>query len=149
MNSNWSYSPEIPIRLQIGAFLSCATLKFDSWPWKTIRHLFYVISSFVYNSLTIGEFKLELQSENAQFGSKSAICCPVRPWNLTDDLEKQQGTSFMLLQAMCVISKPSVNWNWSYGPENPKLGQNLLWPLWPWLLISDLYLLQGHHVCQW
>ena len=29
--------------------------------------------------------------------------CPVWPWKLTDDLEKQQGTSYMLLQALCII----------------------------------------------
>ena len=34
------------------------------------------------------EFKLELQSGNAQFESTSAIFWPVCPWNLMDDLEK-------------------------------------------------------------
>ena len=28
----------------------------------------------------------------------------VWPWNLTDDLEKQQSTSSILLQALCIIS---------------------------------------------
>ena len=77
------------IRVKIGDFLSCVTLKFDWWPWKTIGHLFYATPSFVHHFKSTGEFKLELQSGNAQFGSKSAIFCPVRPWNLTDDLEKQ------------------------------------------------------------
>ena len=40
--------------------------------------------------ITICEFKLELQSGNAQFGSKSAIFCPVWSWNLTDDLENNK-----------------------------------------------------------
>ena len=42
----------------------------------------------------------------------------------------------MLLKAKCIISLPSVNSNWSYGPEKPKLGQISfdlydfeLWPL--------------------
>ena len=30
-------------------FLSCVTLKFYGWPWKTIRHLFYTTSSFVHH----------------------------------------------------------------------------------------------------
>ena len=38
---------------------------------KTIGHLFYATSSFVHHFVAIGEFKLELQSGNAQFGSKS------------------------------------------------------------------------------
>ena len=29
----------------------------------------------------------------------------------------------MLLQALCIISKPLVNWNLSYSPETPNLGQ--------------------------
>ena len=50
------------------------------WPYnlmddqkKTIGHLFYAISSCVYHIVAIGEFKLELQSGNAQFGLKSTI----------------------------------------------------------------------------
>ena len=30
----------------------------------------------------------------------------------------------MLLQALFIISQPSVNSNWSYSPETPNLGQN-------------------------
>ena len=72
-NSNWNQIVDFSVRV---------TLKFDGWPPKIIGHLFYTTSSFV-------EFKLELQSRNIQFGSKSAIFCPMWPWNLLDDLEKQ------------------------------------------------------------
>ena len=47
----------------------------------------------------------------------------VWPCSLTDNLEKQWGTSSMLLQALCIISYPLVNSNWSYSPETPNLGQ--------------------------
>ena len=63
--------------------------KFDGWPQKTIGHLFYATSSFVHHFIAISEFKLVLQSRNAQFVSKLVIFCPVWPWNLMDDLEKQ------------------------------------------------------------
>ena len=43
------------------------------WPSKTIGHLFYSTSSFVHHFKAMGELKLELQSGNAQFGSKPAI----------------------------------------------------------------------------
>ena len=56
---------------------------------QTIGLLFYVTSSFVHHFVAIGEFKLELQSGNAQSGSNSTIFKAVRPWNLTDDLAKQ------------------------------------------------------------
>ena len=62
-----------PIWVKISKFLSHLTLKFHRWPWKIIGHLFYATSSFVHHFIVMGEFKLELQSWNTQFGSKSAI----------------------------------------------------------------------------
>ena len=77
------------IQVKIGDFLSRVTLKFDGWHWKTIGQLSYATLSFVHHFKAIGEFKLELQSGNAQFGLKWAIFCPMWPWTLMDDLEKQ------------------------------------------------------------
>ena len=57
------------IRVKIDDFFSCVTFKFDRWPWKTIGHLSYPTSSFVHHLVAIGEFKLKLQSGNAQSGS--------------------------------------------------------------------------------
>ena len=56
---------------------------------SSIGHLFYATSGFVHHFLAIGEFKLELQSGNAQLGSNSTTIWAVWPWDLTDDLEKQ------------------------------------------------------------
>ena len=56
---------------------------------KTIGHLYYATSSSMHHFVAIGEFKLELQSGNGQFGSKSTIFWAVWPCNLTYDLEKQ------------------------------------------------------------
>ena len=78
-----------PIWVKIIVFFSRVTLQFDVWPWKTKGHLFYATSSFVHHFVAIGDFKLELQSGSAQFGSNSTIFRAVSPWNLTDDLEKQ------------------------------------------------------------
>ena len=69
-------------------------LKFDGWPWKTIGHLFYATSSFVHHFGAIDELKLELQSGNAQFGSKSTIFLAVWPWNLTDDFQQGKSEGF-------------------------------------------------------
>ena len=60
--------------------------------WMTLqnkRQLFYATSSFVHHFVPIGEFKLKLQSGNAQSGSNWMIFRAVRPWNLTDDLAIQ------------------------------------------------------------
>ena len=85
----WVTVRKHPIQVKIGKFLSCVTLKFDRWPWKTIGHLFYAALSFVHHFIAISNLKLGLQSGNAKFGSKSMIFCPVWPWNFTDDLGKR------------------------------------------------------------
>ena len=57
----------------------------------------------------------------------------VWPWNFTDDLEKQYGTSPEQHQALCIISSSFVNSNCSYGTETVKLGCDLCdLDLWPW-----------------
>ena len=75
-------------------FFSRVTLQFDVWPRKTIEHLFYASSSFVHHYVAIGDFKLEIQSGNAQFGSNSTIFSAMWPCNLMYDLEKTIGHLF-------------------------------------------------------
>ena len=93
VNWNLSYSPETPNLDQNRRFFSHVTLQFDVWPWKTIGHLFYANSSFVHHFVAIGEFKLELQSGNAQFGSNSTIFRAVWPrnWRITLKQGKSEG----------------------------------------------------------
>ena len=73
------------IQVKIGDFLFCVTLKFDGWPRKIIGHLFYATSSFRHHFIAIGQFKLELQSGNAKFGSKLAffVPCDLDIWPMT------------------------------------------------------------------
>ena len=78
------------IWVKIDDFFSRVTMKFDIWPWKTMGHFFFATSSFVQHFITIGEFKLELQSGNNQSGLKSTISLAVWPWNLTDDLQNNR-----------------------------------------------------------
>ena len=49
------------------------------------RDLFYATSSFVHHFVAIGEFKLELQSGNAQFGSIRQFLepCDLEIWGMT------------------------------------------------------------------
>ena len=70
---DWPIVRKRPIRVKIGDVLYRVTSKFDGWPWKTIGHLSFAVSSFVQHFIAIGELKLELQSGNAQFGSNSTI----------------------------------------------------------------------------
>ena len=120
------------------------TLKFRGRPWETIEPLFSVTSSFVQHIGAICEFKLELRSGNPKFGSNSVIFCPLWPWNLTDDIEKRQGIYPILHQALCILSSPYVNSNWSYSPETANLGFDLFVTLtvdllpWPFVWTSLL-----------
>ena len=79
-----------PIWVKFDDFKSQVTLKFDVWPRTTIGHLFYATSSSMHHFVAIGEFKLDLQSGNAQFGSKSTIFRAVWPCNFTYDLENNR-----------------------------------------------------------
>ena len=56
---------------------------------KTMGHVFYTTSSFVHHLKANGEFKLELQSRNTQFGSRW-IFLAVWPWNLMEDLNNNE-----------------------------------------------------------
>ena len=72
--------------------------------WITSKNNRALLLYYVKLFKSIGEFKLDLQSRNAQFGSELVICYPVWPYNFMNDLGKQQGTSSMLLQGLCSIS---------------------------------------------
>ena len=69
----WATVRKHSIRVKICHFLVLVTLKFDRRHRKTIGNLFYAASNFVHHFIVISEFKLELQSGNARFGSKSMI----------------------------------------------------------------------------
>ena len=98
-HNHWWIQTGVTVRqrriwVKIDDFFSCVTSKIDLWPWKAIGHLFYATSSFAHHLLVIGEFKLELQSRNAQSGSNSTLFWAVWPWHLTDDLEQGKSDGF-------------------------------------------------------
>ena len=156
MNSNWSYSPET---LNSGRnwryFVPC---DHEIWwmTWKTIGHLFYTTKRFVHHFKAIGEFKLELQTGNAQFGSKLAIFCPLWPWNLMDDLENNRAPllryikmcasfqSYRWIQTGVTVRKRSIRFKISdfLGRETSKCGGR------PWKTIGHLFFITSsivHH----
>ena len=129
------------IRIAIGDFfLSRVTFKFDGWPWKTIGYLLYTTLSFVHHFKAMSEFKLELQSGNAKFRSKSAFFAS----RVTLKLD---GCPLKTLRHLSYASSKPVHHfisigesNWSYSLETPNLGQNRLFFLavWLWNLTDDL-----------
>ena len=103
-------------------FLSHVTLKFDRWP-SSIWHYF----------VAIGEFKLELQSRNAQFGSNSTKFLAVWPWNLMDDLKKQQAP----LLSNIKLCAPFHHHLWIQTEVTVR--KHLSWVLTPVTLTFDLW----------
>ena len=53
------------------------------------------------------------------------IMQPLWSWNFMNDLERLEGTSTILHQALCIISNPSVNSDWSYSPQTLNSGKHL------------------------
>ena len=109
-------------------------------PEKTIGHFFYIKSSFVHHFKSIREFKLELQSGNAQLGSKLMIFCPVWPWNLMDDLEKI-GHLFYTTSSFVHHFKSIGEVNLELESGNAQFGSKLeifcrVWP-WNWWITLD------------
>ena len=100
VNSIWSHGPETLNSGQNRHFLSPVTLQFAGWPRKTIGHLSYAASSFVHHFKSIGEFKLELQSGKAQFGSnwQFFVPCDFEIWRMT--LENNRAT-FLYCFKLC------------------------------------------------
>ena len=99
-------------------------LKLDS------NHRFFSPCDFVHHYVAIGEFKLELQSGNAQSGSNSTLFSALKfdwwPWKTIGHLSK--ATSSYMYHFIII-----VNSKWSYSPETVKLGCDLCdLDLWPW-----------------
>ena len=63
---------------------------------------------------------IKVTVRNAKFGSKSAIFCPVWPWNLMDDLEQGKSEGFDSCDLTQIGFKSSI-----------------FQPVWPWNLMDD------------
>ena len=127
------------IWVKIGNFLARVTLTFNGWSWKTIGHFFYVASSIVHHFIAISEFKLKLQSGNAQFGSKSTMFLAVWPWNLTDDLQTNRAP------LLCYFKLCAAFRNHWWIQTGVTVRKRLIWvkmdvflAVWPWNLTDDL-----------
>ena len=130
---------------KLGKYLSCVTLKFHEWHWKTIGHLSYSTSNSVHHFIATVGFILELQSGNAHVGSKLTIFfgpCDLEIWRMI--FKNKMGISPKPHQTVRIILSPCGNSNWSCRPETAILGFDLCdldFDLW-------LDLLYAHDFCQ-
>ena len=121
------------------ASISSPALKLDKWPWKTVGHLFYATLSSVHHFKAIGDFKLKLQSGNAQFGSKWAIFvpCHLEIWRMT---LKNNRAPLLCCFKLCA-SFHSLQWI----QTGVTVWKSSIWvkiddflAVWPWNLMDDL-----------
>ena len=87
---------------------------------KNNRALFvywFKLSAFFQSHLCI---QTGFTVRKCQIWAKTDNCLFAWPWNLMDDLEKQQGTFPKQHQALCTISSSYVNSNCSYDLEMAK-----------------------------
>ena len=125
------------------------TFKFDGWPRETTGHLssaassfvfYFIASSFVCHFIAISEFKLELQSPNAQFGSKSTIFFSTvtlkfdrGPWKTTGHL--LYATSSFVHHFVAINE---FKLGWQFGNPEFASKQTIFLVVWPWNLTDDL-----------
>ena len=132
--------------------------------------------TFVHHFVAICEFKLELWSRYAIFGSKSVIFLSCVTFKFDRWPRKTKGhlsyatSSFVHhFTAICELKlelkstsknerapllcyfKLCASFHRHMIKTWVKIAERLnrFWPLWPWPLTSDLDLLHGHHFCQW
>ena len=129
-----------PIWVKFNNFYSRVTLQFDGWPWKTKGHLPYATSSFVYHFVAIGEFKLEIQSGNAQSGSNLTIFRAVWPWKISQMTLKNNRAPLLCYFNLCASFRS--HWWIKNGVTVRKRpsGSNsaIFRAVWPWNLTDDL-----------
>ena len=114
----------------LAQILSKSSIFQPVWPWHLMDDLENNRAHLPYYIKLCASFQIhrwiqtEVTVRKHSIRAKLPIFCPLWPSNLMDDLGKQQVTSSILHQALCIISKPWVNSSWSYSPEMLNLGQN-------------------------
>ena len=106
-----------------------------------------IVAMYIKQGKSEGYDSCDRPSDLTQIWFKSLIFQPVRPWNLMDNLKQIIGSCSIPHQALCIIWNPSVNSNWSYGPETPNSGQHwqflsrvtLKFDGWPWKTIGHIF----------
>ena len=123
MHWNFSYSPETPNLGQIRRFLEPGDLAIWRMTLKNNRAPLLCYFKLCASFSSHRWFQTWVTVRKRPIWVKLTIFRAMWPCNLTYDLEKQWGTSSILLQVLCIISYPLVYWNLSYSQETPNLGQ--------------------------
>ena len=124
------------------------TAKFDGRPRKTIGHFFYTTSSIVHHFKSIGEFKLDLQSRNAQFGSeigdilsRATLKFDGWPWKTIGHLFYATSTFVHHFVAFGEFKQELQSGNPQFGSKSTIFFSRVTFKLdgWPWKTIGHLF----------
>ena len=147
IDSNMSYNLDTHNSGPNRRSLSHVTLKFDKWPWIKIGYFLYATSSFVHHFVAIYKFKLESQSRNTKFRSKSVIFLSRVTSKFYGWLRKRTGhlfyTSSSFMHHCVVICEFKLELQSGNSQIRTKFVLTSL------TLTFDSDLLNGHHFCQW
>ena len=138
VNSNLGYSLETLNSGQNRRFFPCE-LEIRRITLKNIKAPFFATSSFVYHFIAIGQFKLELQSGNAQFGTKSTIFvpCDLEIWQMT---LKNYKAPLLYNFKLCASFHSHLWIQTGVRARNAQFGSKsaILCSVWLWNLTDDL-----------
>ena len=139
-NSNLSYSPETPNLGQIQRFLEPCDLEIWRMTLQNNRAPLLCYFKLCASFRTLWEFKLELQSGNAQFGSNSTIFRAVRPWNFDGWPSKTIGHLFYATSSFVQHFVAIGELKLEFQSGNAQSGSYLtiFRAVWPWNLTDDL-----------
>ena len=120
-------------------FFARVTLKFDAWPPKIIRHVFYTTSSFVYHRISINEF-------NWSYSPETPNLCQIRrffscvtlqfdgwPWKTIGQLFYATSSFVHHFVAIGELKLELQSGNAQFGSNS-----TIFRAVWPWNLMDDL-----------
>ena len=124
------------------------TLKLDGWPLKREGHFLLTTTSFVHYFKSIDKFKLELQSGNSQFWSKSVIFLSRvtlkfdgRPWKRTGHMFNTTSSFVHHFKAIDEFKLGLPSGNPQFGPKS------MFCPVWTWNLMDYLQNIRTPLLC--
>ena len=121
------------IWVKIGDFLSCVTLKFDRWPWKTIGHLFYATSKPSVNSNWSDSPETLNSAKNQRYLARLTVKFHGWPWKTIGRLFYATSIIMHHFIAICEFKLEIQSKNAQFGSKS-----TIFLAAWPWNLTDDL-----------
>ena len=149
VNSNLKYSPKTPNSGQnLRFYFVRVSLKFDGWHWKTIEHVFYSTSNFVYHFVAISGFK---PVTDRKFSIRVKVIpffvlCGLEIWQIIMKNERAPPLSYFQLCAW-LHNHPRIKPRLTVQKRSIRFKSAINSLMWSWNFIDDLEKRIGHFFC--